>query len=155
MSVYPSLLSTLQTQHNIVFEILRSCGEAQLDKRPEGGKWSIHDHLAHMARYQIVFRDRIDEILRIENPSFERYDANNDREFESWQQLIHQELCEHLNKGRSEINFLIESLNDIQIQRKGRHPRFGNLSIVEWLEFFTLHESHHIFAIFQLKHTYA
>jgi hypothetical protein len=32
------------------------------------------------------------------------------------------------------------------------HKKYGALTIMEWTEFFLLHEAHHIFTIFQLMH---
>lgn len=153
MPVYPSLRNALFNQHQSIFEILNSVGEDKLRIAAELGKWSIQDNLAHLGRYQVVFLERIDKILKTENPSFERYSADTDPEFPTWRSLSLREIREQLEKDRSTIISSVEGLNDLQLQRKGRHPKYGNLNVVEWLEFFILHEAHHIFTIFQLRHT--
>ena len=32
----------------------------------------------------------------------------------------------------------------------GHHPKYGALTLVEWTEFFLLHEAHHLFTLFKL-----
>src|SRR5260370_970324 len=49
---------------------------------PSRGKWNIHENIAHLARYQLVFIERIHKILTIEEPEFGAYKAEEDKEFE-------------------------------------------------------------------------
>jgi hypothetical protein len=44
-------------------------------------------------------------------------------------------------------------LSPDKLDRTGIHPKYGKLNIIDWTEFFLLHEAHHLFAIFQLTHT--
>ena len=51
---------------------------------------------------------------------------------------------------RRELISKILSLNEEMLQRTGSHPLFGNMNIVQWINFFLLHEAHHLFTIFKL-----
>ena len=54
-----------------------------------------------------------------------------------------------------QFNAILKSLEDDQLARTGRHPVLGKLTLSEWIEFFLLHEAHHIMTIFQLAHSAA
>ncbi len=34
--------------------------------------------------------------------------------------------------------------------KNGTHPAFGVMNLMQWINFFLLHEAHHMFAIFKL-----
>ena len=34
--------------------------------------------------------------------------------------------------------------------KTGTHPAFGQMTLMQWLNFFLLHEAHHLFTIFKL-----
>ncbi|HVT60257.1 MAG TPA: DinB family protein [Thermoanaerobaculia bacterium] len=44
---------------------------------------------------------------------------------------------------------LVDSLTPDQLDRIGVHPAMGPLPIRLWLEFFLLHEAHHLYTILQ------
>jgi hypothetical protein len=43
----------------------------------------------------------------------------------------------------------VEHLSPAELSRSGVHPQFGALTLVQWLEFFLLHEPHHLLAVMQ------
>ena len=115
-------------------------------------KWSIRDQVAHLAKYQPEFLRRIKLIVDTDVPSFPRYRADEDPEFEMWRSWTITKLIEALERGRHEIILYLNSLTPTELNRQGIHPIYGKLNIVDWVEFFLLHESHHLFSIFQLAH---
>ena len=74
MKIYESMLSRLKSQHEAIPEIISSA-EGKLFLNPQPGKWSIHDNIAHLAKYQPVFLERIESILKKSDQVFERYTA--------------------------------------------------------------------------------
>ena len=152
MKIYPSLTDRLKTQHQAIENILSSIDSGRLLVRPQPDKWNIHDNLAHLARYQPVFIDRINQILGTDEPFFARYKAEDDPEFEYWRDLDIETLMKQLNEDRTDIYELITNLTDSQLDRIGVHKKYGSLNIVQWTEFFLLHEAHHIYTIFQLAY---
>jgi len=152
MKVYPSLIDRLKTQHEAIKNILSTIDNSRLLIRPQPNKWNIHDNIAHLTRYQPVFIDRINKILLEEDPFFGRYSAEEDPKFDICRTLNVETLIQKLNVDRKSIYDLITTLTDIQINRTGIHKKYGRLNIIQWTEFFLLHESHHIFTVFQLAH---
>jgi hypothetical protein len=155
MKLYPSLHERLRSQHLALDGILQSISKDTFDKALEPGKWSIRDNVAHLCRYQEVFEQRVRLILEESSPSFDRYKAEDDPEFPVYQKMTTDELVEDIKHLRELLAEMISSLPDDQLSRVGRHPRFGLLTLVQWVEFFLLHEAHHLYTIFQIKHAQA
>ena len=150
--IYLSLTERLKNQHETISEIISGLDEKKLNRHPEPGKWSIHDNIAHLAKYQPVFINRINKILTDEGPVFERYNADNDPDFKLWQAWPLTELLSRMGSDRETLFQLITGLPDEKLLRKGMHLKYGNLTIINWAEFFLLHEAHHVYTIFQLAH---
>lgn len=148
--MYSSLHDRLKNQHEAIERIISGVDSSCLELHPAEGKWSIHDNIAHLARYQLIFINRIKKILTVDHPEIEQYKAENDPDFESWKRLGIAELSISLEKERKVIFNLITTLTGNQLNRQGHHTKYGNLTIVQWTEFFLLHEAHHLFTIFQL-----
>jgi len=152
MAIYQSLYDRLKNQHEAITQITRGVEEKHLGFRPEPGKWSIHDNIAHLAKYQPVFMERINAVLHLNDPIFNAYRAEYDSEFEIWRSWTTSKLLETLHKDRGHIFTIITGLGEEELNRIGVHKKRGRLDIVEWTEFFVLHEAHHIRTIFELVH---
>ncbi|MCB0627858.1 MAG: DinB family protein [Saprospiraceae bacterium] len=116
--------------------------------RPE--KWSIHENLAHLGRYQEIFLQRATEILTGASPGFGRYRAEDDPLFETWRALSVEEVLSAIELRRERMLQLLSPITAEQWKRKGQHPKLGWMDLSEWLDFFLLHESHHLYTIFWL-----
>ena len=148
-----SLQLRLVHQPEGLYEILSRTSSGTLQLQPQPGKWSIHEHIAHLCCYQLEFMNRIRLILAIQEPVLPRYRAEEDERFASAVTLSTDVLLEELKKDRLKINALVAALTGAEIQRAGVHPVTGSMPVLEWIEFFLLHEAHHMLAIFQLAHT--
>ena len=151
--IYSSLTERLKNQHKTIASIIIKLNNRQLNQRVNKGKWTIHENIAHIAKYQPVFLDRIRLILTNEVPEFTAYKAEDDDEFEIYCAFTTYELLKKISSDREIIFHLITHLPSDKLDRIGTHPKFGKLTILEWTEFFLLHEAHHLFAIFQLAHS--
>ena len=140
MEIYKSLVDRLENQHLTIVELI--------EKLPS--KRNIHDNIAHLTKYQLVFIERLKKILMGNSPYFERYEAENDPDFEMFRKMNENDLLKSLNQNRELLNDLVVNLLEDDLIKTGVHKKFGELNIVQWLEFFVLHEAHHIFTIFQL-----
>lgn len=146
---YTSQIQRCENQlRNFVNEVLSGASK-DLTRRAIPEKWSAHENLAHLARYHEVFLERIERMLSEDKPVFARYRAEEDREWEFWQQRPHRDLLERLAKLREQLVLKLKSLSDQDFQRIGIHPRFGELELSQWLEFFLVHEGHHLYLVFQ------
>ena len=114
------------------------------------GKWSAHEQLAHLARYHQIFLQRIDRILVEQALAFPRYRAEDDPEWPAWRDLPTQQLLVRITSMRAKLMARLRSLSEEEFERTGVHPKFGEMSLSLWLEFFLVHEAHHLLAVLQL-----
>jgi hypothetical protein len=121
-----------------------------LSTRVIPGKWSAHEQLAHLARYHQVFLQRIDRILSENAPEFPRYSAEDDPEWPAWTSLPTSQLLVRISSMRAKLMARLRSLSEEQFERTGVHSRFGAMSLSLWLEFFLVHEAHHLYVVLQL-----
>jgi uncharacterized damage-inducible protein DinB len=145
-----SLLTRLASQPDALDHLLLGLTEEQIRQRPQSGKWSIFENLAHLGRYQEIFTDRIQQINEQEVPSFSRYVADDDPGFSGWTQLSFGELIERMRGERATLNAFLSILREENLTRIGLHSAYGPMTLEGWTEFFLLHEAHHFFAILQV-----
>jgi len=139
------LLARLRTQHESFSRILEGVSPELIRKRPASGKWSAHENLAHLARHHEVFLERIERILSEEKPQLLRYAAGADPEWPAWSERSTAEALERLHFLRGKIVALVEALSPDELLRVGVHPLLGEMTIPQWVEFFLLHEGHHLY----------
>ena len=144
----------LEGQYNFLLQQIENLDAAFLKKRHISTKWSIHEHLAHLGRYQEIFLARMSFILEKDAPALERYIADNDQGFFDWCQQETVAIITQTSKKRLEIVQFIKQLSTEQLKRIGVHPKLGEMTILDWTTFFLLHESHHLYAIFGLKNRF-
>ena len=140
----------LKNQYQQVIQLIDDLDEAFISMRHKPDKWSIRENLAHLGRYQENFLDRINRILEEDQPEFGRYNAENDPEFANWKVLETALITDKTIQFRAEIATKLKTLPSDSLERQGRHPKLGLMSVSGWTEFFLLHESHHIYTIFWL-----
>ncbi len=145
-------LSRLYDQPEALEQILSNIPVELLEKPIRTGKWSIKENIAHLIRYQKESTDRVNRILTEPNPSLKRYIAEEDEGFPFAVSQPPDTLRKQLKSDRIQFNAMLKSLMDDQLSRTGVHPVFGMLTLSEWIEFFLLHEAHHMMTIFQLAH---
>jgi len=150
MPIPTSITTRLEYQHKSLLDIIEGLSDEEIRRPVITGKWSIFENIVHLATYQRAFLERMRKILDEEIPQFDRYTAETDPLFHDNCSRSTREVMQDLITTRRELIDKIFSLKQEQVQRKGGHPLYGNMTIVQWLNFFVLHESHHLFTIFKL-----
>jgi uncharacterized damage-inducible protein DinB len=149
-----SRLHRCETQlQDFLAEALRGVPAESLARPAVAGKWSAHENLAHVARYHQIFLERIDRMLAEDAPAFPRYRAEDDPEWPSWSGLPPQQVLARLSSMRIKLMAKLRSLSEADFERTGVHPKFGKMSLSLWLEFFLVHEAHHLYVVLRLVRT--
>jgi len=143
-----SIADRLAGQLDGLSTILRDSSPDLLTARAADGKWSAHENLAHLLRHHEVMMERIERILREDRPALPRYRAEDDSAWPAVAALPPDEVVRLLRGSRERLAAFAGGLSDAQLQRTGIHPVFGELNVPEWLEFFLLHEAHHLYVAF-------
>ena len=137
----------LETQLDVVPMLLRGATPETLKFRPASGAWSVHENLAHLARHHALMLERLHRILAENAPALDRYRAEDDSSWPEWSHLSTGEVLRRLSALRAEIVQLIRGLSADDASRVGIHPLLGEMSIPLWVEFFLLHEAHHLYTV--------
>jgi hypothetical protein len=142
-----STLLRLETQIEILPMLVSGATPEALRSRTVSGKWSAHENLAHLARHHAVLLERLTLILSENAPKLNRYRAEDDLQWPDWSRLPTEEVISRLRSLRLELIRLIKGLSETEASRIGIHPLFGEMDIARWLEFFLLHEAHHLYLV--------
>jgi DinB family protein len=137
----------LETQHEVIPMLLAGAAPEALDSRPAPGKWSARENLAHIARHHAVFLERLRRILEEETPDLGRYRAEDDPEWPEWSGLPVEEILGRVRSLRGKILAVASGISDDETRRGGIHPLLGNMPLSRWMEFFLLHEAHHLYTV--------
>jgi hypothetical protein len=116
---------------------------------PPSGKWSALLNLAHVGRHHEVTLDRITRVLAEEAPVFPRYDEAEDPAWERWKALAAPQVWTALDERRRALVAAVAPLPPEQLARAGVHAKFGPMDVPHWLEFFLVHEAHHLYVALQ------
>lgn len=150
-----SQLARLAGQLETLLGLVGRAGAEALAAKPKPDKWSLHEIAAHLGRYHEVFLNRMNRILNEDGPQFERYRAEGDEQWPIWPSLATAEVLERLQETRVDLTTLFEGLSEEQLNRVGVHPYLGAMTVAQWLEFFLLHEAHHLYAmLFRTRRTH-
>jgi len=150
MALPTSVTTRLEYQHKSLLDIIEGLSDEQIRWQIIPGKWSIFENIVHLATYQHAFIKRLDKILDEEKPQFPRYVPEADPLFHDNCSRVTREIVQDLITTRREIIAKTFSLKNEELRRIGIHLAFGEMTVIMWLNFFLLHEAHHLFTIFKL-----
>jgi len=149
MNLPEATATRLKTQLDCLAVILAGVSDDALNRRPQPDKWSARENLAHLARYHEMFMERIERIRKEDCPALTRYSAENDPGWLEWATLPVNEVLAGLRDLRAQMLELVEKLSEAELSRTAVHSRFGEMTLIEWLEFFLRHEAHHLLVVMQ------
>ena len=150
MPLSSSIVTRLEYQHKSLLELIDNLDDEYVRRQVIPGKWSIFENIVHLQTYQHAFMQRMKKIKEESNPSFPRYTAETDPLFHDNCLKTTREIIQDLISIRREIISCVHALKEEMLTRTGTHPVFGSMDIPHWLNFFLLHEAHHLFTIFKL-----
>jgi uncharacterized damage-inducible protein DinB len=150
MPLSSSISTRLQYQHKSLLDLIDGLTDEEIRRPVIPGKWSIFENIVHLQTYQHVFIYRVREILTGNNPLFDRYTAEADPYFPDNCTKSTREIMQDLLSFRKDMAAEINNLPEDGLVKTGVHPGFGQMTLVQWLNFFLLHEAHHLLTIFKL-----
>ena len=153
MIIYSSITDRLFSQHLVISELIKDLDNNIINRQPAKDKWSIKDNITYITYYNLKFLNRIKIILNGKENYFKRYNPDEDPEFIEWRKMSKEKLLSKLEENRNKVIDYIDELKGSDLEKTGTHQKFGKMNIVQWTEFFLLHEAHHIYTIFKLSRT--
>jgi uncharacterized damage-inducible protein DinB len=152
MALAESLAARLATQLESLELVLDNTTPTALKTRPKSGKWSAHENLAHLVQHHRATMDRIRRILAEDSPQLPSYSAEKDSEWPALAAETTEEVLRRLRAARGEMIALTTGLSREQWARLGIHPSFGPMTLAQWLDFFLIHEAHHLYVAMTRAH---
>lgn len=146
---YASQIQRCENQLRDFFTEVMSGMFGDFTRRAIRDKWSAQENLAHLGRYHEIFLERVNRILSEDKPVFAQYKAEEDPDWKIWRQCPYRDLIDRMARLREQVVVKLRSISDQDFQRVGVHPKFGEMELSQWLEFFLMHEEHHLYLIFQ------
>ena len=150
MQMSSSISTRLHYQHKSLLDIIDGLTDEQVRRQIIPGKWSIFENIVHLQTYQHIFVKRVKQILDENNPLFPRYSAEGDPDFLDNCTKSTREVMQDLISTRKDITSGMALFKEEDFSKTGQHPAFGQMNLLQWLNFFLLHEGHHLFTTFKL-----
>lgn len=150
MQMSSSISTRLHYQHKSLFDIIDGLTDEQVRRQVIPGKWSIFENIVHLQTYQHIFTKRVKQMLEENNPLFPRYSAESDPSFLDNCSMSTREILQDLISTRKDIHTDMVLFKEEDFTKTGQHPLLGPMNLLQWLNFFLLHEAHHLFTIFKL-----
>ena len=150
MELHAQTLNRFCHQHKIIKHYIDNLPPEAIYNRLNPEKWSIHEIIAYLSRYQYIFMDRLKTIITEINPFFEIYRPDDDPQYSFTVAKTTGSLLHELYRLRDEMMQMLEKMPAVQCSRVGTHAILGRMNVSQWLEFFLLHESNQLYKIFKL-----
>ncbi|MBC7745412.1 MAG: DinB family protein [Flavobacterium sp.] len=154
MTISEQTLSRFSTQHKIIKYYIDGLPPEAIYKRLSSEKWSIHEIIAYMCRYQHIFFSRIKSIVSEVNPMFNIYKPDEDPEFSFTESKTTGSLLHEIYRVRQDILNELDAVKQDAGSLTGIHEVLGKMDLSQWIEFFLLHESNQLFKIFKSAGNY-
>jgi hypothetical protein len=144
------ICSRLRNHLDEIDDFVQGVEAPLLRERPDPARWSIHEHLMHLAETQDVFMERIAHMLTEERPRVEPFVPDEARTRGAYLGRNIEEGLRMLHRQREHLLALLSSLDDAQWKREGQHPEMRHYTVELCAEALMRHEEHHLYAIFEL-----
>jgi DinB superfamily len=144
------LRSALQGSQDRLFLLLRGMDEEQFRFVPAGEQWCIATHLAHLWRVERVFVERARAALTQDEPAMPSTGAVNDDDPGLAQHLAVPQIIHGLQAARRELDELLTSCDERQIERAIQHERLGRMTVEAIATKMAQHDDEHAVQIARL-----
>lgn len=138
------VLALLAHTAEALARLVDGLSEEEMLRTPDGSDWSIRDHVSHFYDTQEMLDTRVDLMLRHDNPELTAlavYElaTEADRPPASTRAMLAQ-----FRDKRARCIARLEALPLKDLWRPGRHPEFGQLTILRQAAYLAFHEQTHL-----------
>jgi len=137
------IVEKLEAQGAEIRRLAGGLDEASIARRPKPDAWSVKEVLAHIARLQGVFEQRLEALLTRERPAIVSYTPEADAGFAEFSAKPSAELLKEFEDGRARIVARLVTLSPEEWHRPGAHPDYPSYDVQFCMEYMAHHEAHH------------
>jgi len=134
----------------ILRDLLAELEPKRLKQRPSPGKWSAHEHAAHLLAVDHLFLSRLDSMLAEQAPLLVPYAPPADDEAGA---LLMQDLASVLDSfedGRERLVQRLRGLEDREWELSAKHPEYRRYNVRIMFRHAVLHDMLHCYRIEEL-----
>jgi DinB family protein len=144
------VIAVLERSPGIVGPLVRQADPDIVKRRPPSGEWSIHEHACHLAQVHPLFLERLDLMLREDDPVIRSYDPGRDDPADA---LLRVDLAGALRRFEADRRRLVERLRRLRPEdwaRTARHEELNAYSVFIMFRHLALHDLSHAYQIEEL-----
>lgn len=145
------VLALLARNAEDLTRLVDGLSEEVTTKSPSDVEWSIHEHVAHFFDTQDMLDTRIELMLNYDDPELAALAVYELAKEAEQHPSTTRELLAAFREKRARCVARLESLPLKDLWRTGRHPEFGQLTILRQAAYLAFHEQTHLPEIEALK----
>jgi uncharacterized damage-inducible protein DinB len=144
VGAFPSLVERLHGTPARAADLVAGCPDDVLAARLDG-KWSVKEHLGHLADLATLDEKRLAEFLRRVEVLSAADVENRATEEANHRQAPIASILKKLREGRMELTGKLEALTLEEVSITALHPRLKKpMRLLDWVYFVAEHDDHHL-----------
>ena len=144
---YREVVEALERAPSVIVPMVREVPEPLRKRRPAPGKWSAHEHACHLAEVQPMFFERIELMLREENPKIRAYLPEREHDHDALLAVDLEQALARFERQRKELVARLKSLRPADWQRTAEHEEYSRYSIFILFRHVVMHDMLHAYRI--------
>jgi uncharacterized damage-inducible protein DinB len=120
--------------------LIKDLSDAQLNRPPAPGEWSIRETLFHILVSDGLLVERVERMLNEDNPAL---NAVPGWTAESKQSLTARAILDHFSRSRTNLIARLQHLSAEAWARRGVHEEWGEVTLLAQATYFARHERSH------------
>jgi len=144
------ILSCLQKTPLILKNLLKNIPIEVLKTRRIPKKWSIHEHVCHLAQAEAMIIERFEQFKTIDYPTFNPYLPGKTVSADGLIDRDMQIEMEEFNKLRGTLLDLVSSFDNTVWSKPAKHPQYTEYDAYILLRHTLMHDHFHMYRIEEL-----
>ena len=147
---FPAVVERLRGTPARLEERVRGVSDSNLT-RSEGGKWSIKEHIGHLAAVERLWEVRHDEFLTGKETLFDPWKQPKQTAKPDFNAMPLDDLLARFRQVREHFVGRLEALTEADIERTALHQRLNQpMRLIDSCYFAAEHDDHHLARIAEL-----
>ncbi len=139
MSRIADALELFRLGPELLSESLAGVSDAETQRVPAPGKWTIRQIVRHVADTEIVVAMRLRQIIAEDSPTLIPFDQDAWADNLSYASAPVADSLAFFRTLREDTASLLGTLPEAAFHRTGVHPDRGTKSLLDWVEIFAIH----------------
>ena len=141
------LIKALRETAHAMESLIWNVDEDALDAVVDGDEWSCKHLIAHMSGMERRYIDRLERIVRLDDPRIDAFDADSLDPRPRFDREIIFDLMDEFSVQRQQSVYLLWSLDSGDWSRRGIHPYLGPLTVTQIAREMNEHDLSHLWQL--------